>query len=325
MTNNKGIWKYSKLIQYQDTTDMSVDKVLNAFDLNWNVRLWQAYAINPENNDAVSIENRWVTVRENHDKSDFPLEVVGGKYKITQNWEFIDLLNGIRKAGYAEFVAGNYIKNGQGVYVIMKLNKDVSIEGDPHSSYLIARTSHDGSCSVSVSPLIMRIQCTNAITSAILKAKTKYSIKHTTNNTFSLDALLAKVKLVSTHVADYSMLANRLLNTSYSDAEFETLLTKQFEIPSHILVAKEDMLSRGDKIVRNRALNYRDYARKAWYGDGQDTQNAIKNTRYGAFQAIIESIDHRGTEMSESQAMRIILDNDSQMKDKAYSLILQGV
>jgi len=322
--SRKSIWELTQAIHYKEDElfSMNKDEVLSAFGLDWNVELNQVYT--KDDDGLIEIENRFASVRVCNDGARIPLEVVGTKYKVTQNSEFIELLDSLRKRDIAEFCSGGYIKNGQGVYAIMKLNEDVKIENDPHAPYLIARTSHDGSSSVTVAPLLIRIGCTNAITRTLMNANSKYSKKHTTFSQLNVDDLINRVTIVRNDISNYVSLANNLINLSYSDGDFESLLIKQFDIPAHILTADEEMLSRGDKILRNRAMHYRAHARRAWYSENQDTQSNIANTKYGAFQAIIESIDHHGHGMNERQAISIINDKDSTLKDKALRLITTG-
>ena len=324
MTDRKSVWQLSKGIQYleDDLYMMDSNEVLAAFGLDWKVELNNVYT--KDEDGVIEIPNRYATVRVCNDGARVPLEVVGTKYKVTQNHEFIDLLDQLRKRQIAEFCGGGYLKNGQGVYAVMKLNRDVNIKSDPHAPYLIARTSHDGSSAVQVAPLLMRIMCTNAITRSLMRSDMKYTKKHTTFSQLNVDDLISRVEIVSNDIDTYASLANVLIEQSFTDGEFESLLLSQFDIPSHILTSSEDMLSRGEKILRNRALHYRGHARRAWYSISQDTQGNIKNTKYGAFQAIIEAIDHHGHGMNERQAMNIINDNDSSLKDKALRLITTG-
>jgi phage/plasmid-like protein (TIGR03299 family) len=316
-------WNVSKGIAYDEDELASLDKnqLLSKFDLDWNVTLNPIH-VYMETGEYVELDKRFATVRD--DKH--VIEVVGSRYKVTQNAEFIDLLAEVRKRGLAEFAAGGYINGGSGVYVVMKLNQNVTIADDPHAPYLIARTSHDGSCSLVVAPLVMRIRCTNAITRQLMNANVKYTKKHTLYSTLNVDDLISKINLAKHSITNYESIANKLIESKFDDQDFESLMVEQFSIPAHILTVSEDMLSRGDKIIRNRMLSYRNFARTAWYSrDEHDTQSNIYGTRYGAFQAIVEAVDHRGNVMNERQANKILLDDDSSLKAKALRLISIGV
>lgn len=315
-------WNVSKGIAYDEDelANLDKDQLLSKFDLDWTVTLNPIH-VYTEARGYVELDKRFATVRDD----EHVIEVVGSRYKVTQNAEFIDLLSQVRKSGLAEFAAGGYINGGSGVYAVMKLNQDVKIGSDPHAPYLIARTSHDGSCSLVVAPLVMRIRCTNAITSSLMRANVKYTKKHTLFSQLNVDDLIAKIQIAKTNISDYSSLANKLIDSKFDDQDFESLMVQQFAIPPHILTSSEDMLSRGDKVIRNRMLSYRNFARTAWYSrDEHDTQSNIYGTRYGAFQAIVEAIDHRGNVMNERQANKILLDDDSSLKAKALRLISIG-
>jgi hypothetical protein len=312
-----------KRIEYVDKSELShasVDELLERFNLNWQVELWDVNASNGE--ESVHVPNRYATVAVGAD-SVSPLSVVGGYYKPTQNKEFVELLTQVRNMNIAEFVALGSANSGRYVYAVMELNNGVNIPGDPHAGYLIARTSHDGSCSLTVSPLIMRIMCTNAINASVMRGRHTsgvYTARHTLNTNLSYDSLIAQMNLSHTLIKDWSIMANRLIDSPMSDEQFESLKDKCFAFPAAVTSTPNNMWSRSDLVMFNKMQSYRDAAVSAYFGK---TQENLYGTRYGGLQAIIEAVDHR-KEMSESQARAIILDKPSVYKQKALELVTVG-
>jgi len=320
----QAVRKDKKITYVQDELKYaSVSEVSTKFNLDWNVDLWDVAAINEES--KYFIDNKYATMKIKNDEEPQPLAVVGSYYKPTQNHDFIMLLNQLRTDGIAEFVAGGNINDGRTVYSVMQLNEGINIPDDPHSAYLIARTSHDGSCSLTVSPLLMRIFCTNAINGRILqanKAGLSYTKRHTLNTEISYEGLLIQLQLTQSAVKNWSNVANHLLNLSISDSEFEQMLDNCFKIPESTLLVPSNLWTRSETIIHNKMEMYKDSAKAAWLG--ADTQANIKNTKYGALQAMFEAIDH-SKEMSEAKAKIILLDKESSLKSRAFELVMSGV
>ena len=315
----------SKRIKYADKDElavMDVDSILAKFDLDWSVELYNVAAVNSAN-ESYLIDDRYATMKVKED-SVAPLAVVGGYYKPTQNIDFANLLHQVRREGFAEFVSLGQIKNGRTIYAIMELNDGVDIPGDPHAGYLIARTSHDGSSSLNVSPLLMRISCTNAINGSLMRAKNMgnfYNARHTLNTNLNYDSLIAQLHLTKRSIMEWSALANKLLNISVTDSDYEQLKNKCFAYPSSLMGIRRDLWTRSQIMLVNKMSSYREAADKAWYG--MDTQAGLKNTKYGILQALIEAVDHR-KDMTEAQAKSIILDKESELKQKALELVTVG-
>lgn len=320
----QAVRKDKKITYVQDDLKYaSVREVSKTFGLDWDVELYDVAAINKES--TYFINNKYATMKIKNGEEAQPLAVVGSYYKPTQNHDFTMLLNQLRTDGIAEFVAGGVINDGRTIYCVMQLNEGINIPDDPHSAYLIARTSHDGSCSLTVSPLVMRIFCTNAINGSILRANSNnlsYTKRHTLNTEISYDGLLAQLQLTQNAVKNWSTVADRLLNLSIGDDEFERMLDICFKIPESTLLVPSNLWTRGETIMRGKMESYKDSARAAWFSDA--TQANLKNTKYGALQAMLEAIDH-SKEMSEARAKVILLDKESSLKSRALQVVTAGV
>ncbi len=69
----------------------------------------------------------------------------------------------------ARYAAAGEYDDGAKVWMLMSLPKEMEIQGDPHAAFLLAKTSHDGSSSVVVRPIIERLFCARVPTLVILE------------------------------------------------------------------------------------------------------------------------------------------------------------
>ncbi len=97
--------------------------------------------------------------------------------------------------GRARKAAGEY-DGGAKVWMLMETPMEMTIADDPHSAFLLARTSHDGSSSVIIKPVIERLFCMNQI-NKIYKGKNKYTyqLSHTTNAQLSISEIRNIIQL----------------------------------------------------------------------------------------------------------------------------------
>jgi hypothetical protein len=91
-------------------------------------------------------------------------------------------------------------------------------------------------------------------------------------------------------------------------------------LPSEIEDAPDHLLSQGQRRQRTIALNGRD---SAWNIYSQSpTQENIRGTAFGAWQAVIEHADHHASGGADRRSIATISGRNDKIKDKALSLVL---
>lgn len=289
--------------------------------LNWKVTLEN---ITLDTFNRTVIPNRYATVKwDNGDPN--PLAVVGTNYKVLQNSDIFSCLDNIVSNSDARYGAAGELKGGSVVWATIELPANIAIGDDPHNAYIIARTSHDGSMPFQMTPVVNRIGCTNQINAAMMNGKSKgiyYNVRHTQNSSINVNEIKHAFKIMNEDIIKYKTVSTWLRSIEFSNAEFKNFLTKVYPLPSKIEFASYEMLSGGERTSKTRVERNRASALNVWMGE-TDTQHNIKNTKFGAFQAIVEATDHFSKNYTK-QASKMILGTDITIKSHALQLLGVG-
>jgi phage/plasmid-like protein (TIGR03299 family) len=248
--------------------------------------------------------------------------VVGNKYKLVQNIEVFNALDTLIDSGDARYAAAGEIKNGSQVWMVLELPHGVQVADDPHVAMLLVKTGHDGSSSVVIKPIIERLFCANQINGLINGKKYNnytYRMTHTTNQQLSISDIRNITQLTYSAIDDYQNTANRLLSVKMSRDKAVDFFKRVWALPSEIELAPVHMLSKGQAKQRTIALNARE---KAWtiYSESP-TQENIRDTAFGAWQAVIEYADHYGVGGADRLAAATLSGRNDKVKTKALSLL----
>jgi phage/plasmid-like protein (TIGR03299 family) len=312
-----------KLLNHTGTLENTTARdALREAGLDWFVQGASVFA--EANGQRIEMPTHQANVKIKSDGSVWPLAVVGSRYRIIQNEEMFATLDTITRNQQAQYVAAGELGGGRVVYMVMSLPEYVNIPGDPHEAYLLALTSHDGSTSLEFTTVINRLFCTNQMTSLFKLARKQdvlYTVKHTANAVLDSMRVQQALQISYDEVALYESFAKRALDINFSDARFESYISRVFPMPDGVTeVMSEEVMSRGQKIARTRATNLRERAWDSWLNK-TDTMGNIRGTAFGAFQAVIETYDHLAVTDEEKRAAQTILATDVKKKVRAVELL----
>jgi len=298
--------------------------------LDWNVMLADMEAIvsNSVNEfetvtDHYPVPKRQAVLKLGKDNENQVIGVVGDKYKIVQNMEVFSALDTLVDSGDARYTAAGEYNNGANIWMVMELPIGVQVANDPHAAFLLVQSSHDGSCAVRIRPIIERLFCMNQI-NRIIKGKHKndytYVMKHTTNSELSVNDIRNITQLTYDSIQQYETIAGTLLERKVDDRQVRNIFKAVWALPSEVEDAPEHLLSQGQRRQRTIALNGRD---SAWNIYSQSpTQENIRGTAFGAWQAVVEHADHYASGGADRRAIATISGRNDRIKDKALDLIL---
>jgi phage/plasmid-like protein (TIGR03299 family) len=292
--------------------------------LDWHVSLadLEALAVNDEGVSRLEVPSTYATIRTNKDGKQSVLGTVGGRYKVFQNGEMFSALDTLVDSGEARYANAGELRNGAQVWMLLELPREVKIADDPHAAYLLARTSHDGSCSLGVTPVINRLFCSNQI-SGIFRKNTRYSLHHTTNARLDVSQMRSMLEIIYTGIETYELVADKLLNVSVSDNKVEDIFKKMWSLPKLIEKTPYSKLSTGERRTFNRVTDARATAMNIYQNNS--SQSNIKGTAFGAFQAIVEYADWYSHKSDFTRAERVISGSYDRLKGKALDLVTQEV
>ena len=330
--NNKVIKQLHKTAWIKAGTAVTATSAAEAAKqagLDWTVSMQplQAYVTNSVNEyesvtDYYPVENKQAVLKHGTDGNNSVIGVVGNKYKLVQNIEVFNALDTLIDSGDARYAAAGEIKNGSQVWMVLELPQGVQVADDPHAAMLLVKTGHDGSSSVIIKPIIERLFCANQINGLINGKKYNnytYRMSHTTNQELSISDIRNITQLTYSAIDDYQNTANRLLSVKMSRDKAVDYFKRVWALPSEIESAPISMLSKGQLKQRTIALNARD---KAWMLHSESpTQENIRDTEFGAWQAVIEYADHYGVGGADRLAAATLSGRNDKVKTKALSLL----
>lgn len=264
----------------------SASQVAEQAGLNWTVSLSDMHT-----EQFMHVPKKQAVVK-NVDEKESVIGVVGNKYKVIQNSEVFSCLDGMIDSGEVRYAAAGEYDDGAKVWMLMSLPKEMEIQGDPHAAFLLAKTSHDGSSSVVIRPIIERLFCHNQI-NRVFRAKNKahtYTLRHTQNALLLPSDVRNIIGLTYTYIEEYSNLANHLMRREVDINKATAFFKKVWALPTKIENAPLHLLSKGEKNAKSRAINARQKA-FAIYSDSP-TQENIRGTEFGLWQAVVEYADH---------------------------------
>lgn len=152
---------------------------------------------------------------------------VGENYRVYQNEDAPQFLNYLVDSGEAFFDTAGSLFNNKVVWWLMKLPGDIIVAGDERERterYIAFRNSHDGSGSITVAYVLLRIVCANTLAWAFAKAPRTFNVRHTENmNNRVADAKKA-LEIAYKYDEKYQEQAERLLDYQLTDEKIYSWL-----------------------------------------------------------------------------------------------------
>ena len=300
----------------------SASEVASQAGLDWSVSLHDIEAnYQIPGNESVSripVENKKAVIKTTPMGETSAIGVVGNRYKVFQNAEIFGALdNLIDSSGMRYAAAGEYDGGGK-VWMLMETPMEMTIANDPHAAFLLAKTSHDGSSSVIIRPIIERLFCMNQI-NKIYRGKNKYTyqLSHTTNAQLSISEISNIIQLSYDMANDYTALADMLLAKEASHEHAKNYFKRVFALPPKVEGVPYEMLSLGEKKQQSRATQARNIAFDIYANS--PTQENIRDTEFGMWHAVVEWADYNAK--GKNLALRAISGTSDNIKTKALELL----
>jgi phage/plasmid-like protein (TIGR03299 family) len=316
-TKNKSNWLRAGTAVKASTAS----EVASQAGLDWSVSLHElsaSYTI-PGNDVAVSVpvNNKFGVVKTTPFGELTALGVVGSRYQVFQNAEVFSALDSLIEDDSARYAAAGEYDGGAKVWMLLELPVRIQVANDPHAGFILAKTSHDGSSSVIIKPIIERLWCKNQI-NKIYKNKNQftYTLKHTSGSVLDPEEIATILQLSANHFDVYSNVANTLMGKKTTRAQAVDYFKKIFPLPATIENAHISLLTTGEKRAKSRARAARAIALNI-YENSETTEN-IRGTEFALWQSVIEYADHGN---KKNAAVRAISGASDGMKTRALELL----
>lgn len=281
---------------------LTAAEALKAAKLDWNVKLHpvKAYMGSNARPQYVTIPDRSAVVR---DVDNATLGIVGSDYVPFQNRDAFRFFDNIVDSGEAKYETAGSLRSGRWVWLTAKMPDGVLIGGvDPHETYLLISTSHDGSRAITVAVTPVRVVCQNTLNFALRGAKRRWTVRHIATAGQRLGEARDAIGLTFKYMEEFESQAEKLLGLSFSDKDMDRFL--------------EELLP-----DRPRKEKVKTTITDAFM-EGENLEN-VRGTRWAAINAVGEYMDWlRDPRTAESQVIGIWDGAAMRVKDKALKLLL---
>jgi len=302
----------------------SASDVARKAGLDWTVSLHDLSAnyLVPGNQSPtlLPVKNKLAVVKTTALGETTTVGVVGNRYQVFQNGELFSALDSLIDSGEARYAAAGEYDGGAKVWMLLQLPTEVNVANDPHAAFILARTSHDGSSSVVIKPVIERLFCKNQINKIFRNAnKYTYTLKHTSSNKLEVSDIRTILQLSYDNMTEYEQIATHLMEQDVQRTQAVEYFKKVFPLPSTIEDKPYDLLSTGEKSQLSRAIFARDTALNIY--ENSPTQENIKGTEFGLWQAVVEYADHGRQDKGTKTGIRALSGGSDSLKLRALELL----
>ena len=305
-------------------TATSASDVARQAGLDWSVSLHPmtaSYSIpGIEQSISIPVRNKQAVIKTTPFGDVDNIGVVGNRYQVFQNSEIFSALDTLIDSGEARYAAAGEYDHGAKVWMLLQLPNEINVAGDPHAAFILAKTSHDGSSSVIIKPIIERLFCANQI-NKIYRSSNKftYTLKHTSGSKLNVSEIQHIMGLTYDNIQAYSDVANALIDKQASRENALNYFKKVFPLPSTIEDKPVALLSLGEKSQLTRAITARDAARAIY--ETSPTQENIRGTQFGLWQAVVEYADHGKKDKGTITGVRGMSGGSDNLKLRALELL----
>ena len=250
----------------------------------WDVRTaaLSATEVRVDGVRTLPVPGAYATIRTNpFTGASETLGVVGAGYQPLQNEEHARFLNLLADESGATFDTAGSLRGGRQVFITMRLPRHLLVGGtDRVDLNIAALNSHDGSTAFRVLTTQVRVVCANTQKAALRDHVSCWSTRHTRNAKAAVQAARESLGLTFAYVDAFETAAERLVNTTVTDAQFFDLVDSLFDTPPPDAPAR----------TRKSAQARQDTLSHLWHD--ATTQEGIRGTAWGAYQAVVEYVDH---------------------------------
>lgn len=284
----------------------------------WNVRKVPLQTVPISSPDEppspLAVPDCYATVRTNPATGGVDvLGVVGADYTPLQNEAHADVLNAIVDESGAHFETAGSLRGGRHVFITMKLPRTMQIGGvDPVDLYLVALNSHDGTAAFRLLVSPVRVVCANTQAAALRSARSSFAIRHTSGASGHIAQAREALGLTFAYAEEFERQAEKMINAQVTADEFDQIIARLWPAaPDATRTAQADR--------RNNAL-------RSLCAASPTLAEDLHNTRWGAYQAVTEYIDHyaptRGRlDRANARAERATIGSGPATKARAFDLL----
>ena len=292
-------------------------EALEAAGLNWKVILRPIFT-----DDGTPIRGRYATVRSDRGVLDERrvLGVVGAGYTPLQNDEAFAFFDSIVGEGKAIYHTAGALGNGEQVWILAKLPKDVVVKGvDLVESYLLLSNGHDGLHAIRSTFTPIRVVCQNTLIAAFSQSDNVVYLRHTKNVKARFEQAHRLLGIATRYYEHLAEVADVMADKQVKTSELEEYLKRLLPMP------KDGSIEKDSTYIKNRRLEIVELFEN---GKGLN-ERGIARTAWSLYNAVVEWVDYVRPRRSRSQdpagsyVESILWGPGAELKSKAFELALE--
>lgn len=291
---------------------ISASEALSVAGINWPVKMMPVYT-SDGHGEFIELENYRSVSRLVNDHWE-SLAVMGLQYRPFQQHELAEWADAITEASGAHCEAAGSLLGGRRVWFLMRLGEDLQIGNDPSkvSPYFLLVNSHDGSLKLILKPTPIRTICWNTMNMALADHENEIQIRHTSGAKERLDRAIKATGKIKDWYSKFLDISTRMTKTVFTRKQYDTLV--------------ETLISQGKEVkdLPTKSKNQIEILKEKWI----TTPGKMPDTAYGAYQAIVDYVDHdkpsRGNSVSEARLISQTWGSGSELKQNALEIILES-
>lgn len=276
-----------------------------AAGLDWSVN--EATVEFSINDTMLAFDSRKVLYRSDPQA---PLSVVSDSYKTVQPSTILDFFREVTSKTDAQMETAGSLAGGKVIWALARLGKDAQVRDDIVAPYLMLSTSYDMSIPTIAKLVATRVVCRNTIQVA-LGEKTQRQIRIPHSTSFKSEEVRAGLEISLDQFDKFMQQAAQLAAKRFEQSDMDKFLLT--------LMQPEKGEIDGDQI--RKSVAYRkitDLFQGGQLGTGQE---AIKNTAWGALNAVTEYIDHIKGKNQSARLMDAWYGQAGKFKERALDIL----
>jgi phage/plasmid-like protein (TIGR03299 family) len=264
---------------------LTAEEAIIAAGLDWEVELRDIYRrkelINPFGGKSIEtyekIPNRYELTRVSDGS---PFAVLSDKYKPFQNRDAFTFMDRLVESGQAHYETAGSLKGGRVVFITMQTPDYITLPGgDKIKTYLLLRTTHDGTGRIMVYVVTVRVVCWNTLTWGIEGARHKWGVTHTSDVQAKVHQAQQALGFTIDYDEAFRQEAEALMAVRVTDDKLVALLKDQIE-------DRPKRLELIDRIVFNV--------------NNSPTVAGYEGTGWGVFNGVTEQLEHNESHRSDT-------------------------
>ena len=234
------------------------------------------------------------------------LGITKGRYEIIQNADCFAFMDSLVNEGQLKYETAGALRGGRQVWMMARYDGDIEINQDKHEQWLLCVSSHDGSYSLMVQWVTVRVVCANTLSVALSGAKNQVKIRHTANWENKEDEARRVLGLTKDYFAamreSLSGLADKAMTADDMNAFTKLLFPSKHE-----------------KDVPTRTSNMR-WGVERLFSRGAGNRGA---SRWDALNAVTDFADHEAKLRGENSTRleSALLGSGAQLKQRAFETL----